>query len=542
MKAFLFIFIFTFVIARNLFPNYSPNYMSSCYAPVKDSTFIWHYADYDESGFVGISLYKAYIFAKEHNLISHEIIVAVIDSGCDTIHEDLVENLWVNPNEIPRNKIDDDRNGYIDDIHGWNFLGNANGYMVEGETVELTRLYRELKIKFDGKKKSEILSEDKEDFKNWLLIKKDFETQYNKAKNYCQIYENGLEIYDNCEKILSKYLKKDQINRQEINNIKTDNDKILQAKSFWLHPYGTDMKRKDFVDAIGYWKPEVDKKLNVLYDPRSKVGDNPLDMSDSLYGNNIIQTSGSNHGTGVSGIIGAVRDNNIGFDGIAPNVKIMVIRVVPGGDERDKDVALAIRYAVKMGARIINCSFGKDYSPQKIFVDEAVRFAELNNVLIIHAAGNDSKNIDKGFNFPSKTLNNPKEIAANCLEVGASDKHADENLVANFSNYGKIVDIFAPGVEIYSTAMKNNYHFSSGTSDASPVVCGVAALVLSYFPQLSALELKNIILKSGIYYGNIKVVIPNTKNNKRKKKFIKMSANGTIVNAFSALKLASEGD
>ena len=504
-----------------------------------DTTFMWHYEDYAESGYAGISLQQAYDFAREKNLESHEIIVAVIDSGIDTAHVDLVDNLWVNPNEIPNNGIDDDHNGYVDDIHGWNFLGNADGFCVEGETLELTRLYRKYKLKYKGKASKDISDEDKEEYKEWLKVKKDFETKRNDARLFYKIFKNATDYYDHCEEMLADYFDDPNFTVEQVESLEPRSESLTKAKEFYLHPFGTDLTREDMKEAYEQYDSELNKKLNVLNNVRDKVGDNPRDINDSLYGNNIIYVGkSSNHGTGVSGIIGAVRDNNIGINGIAPNVKIMVIRVVPGGDEYDKDVALAIRYAVNNGARIINGSFGKDYSPEKEYVDEAVRYARKHNVLIFHASGNDSRNIDKGMNFPTKKLNNPDEIAENWLEIGASNRHPDDSLVADFSNYGMVVDMFAPGVDLYSTAIKSKYDEGSGTSYASPVACGVGALVLSYYPELTAIELKNILIESGVYYGDLKVLVPREDGKRKKKKFKKLSSSGKIVNAYTALKLA----
>ena len=506
-----------------------------------DTTTMWHYQDYAESGFAGISLQQAYDFAQKNNLESHEIIVAVIDSGIDTGHVDLADNLWVNPNEIPYNGIDDDHNGYIDDIHGWNFLGNSKGFCVEGETLEITRLYRKYKAKYKGKTSKEIADKDKEEYKEWLKIKKDFESKREEARGIYNIFNNAMDYYDHCEKMLADYFDNPNFTKEEVESLEPRSESLTKARDFYLHPFGMDMTREDLEEAYAQYDSELNKKLNVLNKVRDKVGDDPTDINDSLFGNNILYVGkSSNHGTGVSGIIGAVRDNNIGINGIAINVKIMVIRVVPGGDEYDKDVALAIRYAVNNGARIINGSFGKDYSPEKRYVDEAVRYAQQHNVLIFHASGNDSKNIDKGGNFPTKKLNNPDEIAQNWIEVGASNRHPDEKLVAYFSNYGMTVDIFAPGVDIYSTSIKSKYTFSSGTSDASPVACGVGALVLSYFPELTAIELKNILIESGIYYGDIRVYAPKESGKRRKKKFKKLSSSGKVINAYSALKMAYE--
>ncbi|MBN2747210.1 MAG: S8 family serine peptidase [Bacteroidales bacterium] len=512
----------------------------SSVAAIPDTTHIWYHDDPATTGNMGISLREAYQFAKDKNLNAKEVVVAVIDSGIDTSHVDLTDNLWVNQGEIPHNGIDDDRNGYVDDVHGWNFLGNDDGYCVEGETLEQTRIYRDYKKRFAGKSKKDIAKDERHDFKEWLEIRKAFEKEYQNAQNALKNITLGLKAYDNSVVAIQKHLKKDEFTREDVENIKSDDERLQAAVGFYLFPFGSEMSREDIVSAKEYYEEKVNKRLNVNYNPRTPVGDDVMNINDSLYGNPVLYPEGSNHGTGVSGIIGAIRGNGIGLDGIAPKVKIMMIRVVPGGDEYDKDVALAIRYAVKMGARIINCSFGKDYSPDKNLVDEAVRYAAENDVLIVHASGNDGRNIDKGNNFPTKYLDNPAATAPNWIEVGASDKKVGLGLAADFSNYGKEVDIFAPGVDIFSTNVKSKFGFSDGTSDAAPVVSGVAALLLAYYPELSAIELKSYILQSGTDKGDVVVYLPNDYGKKKKTKFGKLSASGKIVNAYSALKLVYE--
>lgn len=533
MKKHLSTLLIIFLISQNLLFAQQTEYRP-------DTTFVWYHSDPVTTEYAGISLKQAYDFAAEKKLKSNEIIVAVIDSGIDTSHVDLMGNLWVNSGEIPYNNIDDDGNGYVDDIHGWNFPGNADGYSVEGETLELTRLYRKYRPMFNDKKASQISKDQKDEYKEWLIVKKQFEEESQNALISYNNLSQGLKYYDKCAEKIAKYLENPDFTREDVENIKPKTESLKRAIEFYLKPFGIEMNRAELVETLDYFDAKANKRLNLKYDPRVKVGDNPFDINDSIIGNNNLYPEGSNHGTGVSGIIAALRGNGVGLDGIAPNVKIMVIRVVPGGDEYDKDVALGIRYAVKMGARIINCSFGKDYSPNKEFVDDAVRFAAQNDVLIIHACGNDGKNIDKEPNFPSKYLNNPTETAWNWIEVGASNKHGDKTLAAEFSNYGKEVDIFSPGVDIFSTKIKSGFNSSDGTSDAAPVVTGVAALVLSYYPNLTAAELKAILLDSGTDYSKLRVLRPSNSKKRRKTKFAKLSSSGKVVNANNALRLAYE--
>jgi subtilisin family serine protease len=297
------------------------------------------------------------------------------------------------------------------------------------------------------------------------------------------------------------------------------------------------LNKKAIEETYKHYKDEYQIRLNVEYETRKIVGDNEADMNDTIYGNNDLKAETSSHGTHVSGIIAAIRDNNLGGQGVADNVKIMALRVVPGGDEHDKDVALAIRYAVKMGAQIINCSFGKSYSPNPEYISQAIKFAEDNNVLIVHAAGNDNSNNDNKGNFPTDRDPVTSSRSNIWIEVGASNYELGRNIPAGFSNYGKTtVDVFAPGVEIYSCSPENQFESASGTSDASPVVAGIAALLLSYYPELTAVDLKKIIMQSAVYYGKQKVKIPGEK--RKKTKFKNLSVTGGIVNAYQAVKMA----
>jgi len=285
-------------------------------------------------------------------------------------------------------------------------------------------------------------------------------------------------------------------------------------------------------------KKKVDNLNGAPKDYRSIVGDNPADINDRFYGNNDIMATDATHGTHVSGIIGASRGNGKGMDGIANNVRIMVLRAVPQGDEHDKDVANAIRYAMDNGEKVINMSFGKYFSPQKKWVDDAVRYAQDKGVLIVHAAGNEATNVDEKRHFPTAFyLDGTK--ANNWITVGASGP-TKKNLVAYFSNYGKKdVDVFAPGLEIYSTIPTGDqYKMEQGTSMASPVVAGLAALIMSYYPQLTAAQVKQVIEKSASPM-DVSVYKPNEMDEKGEKlSFANLSASGGVINAVEAIKLA----
>jgi subtilisin family serine protease len=298
----------------------------------------------------------------------------------------------------------------------------------------------------------------------------------------------------------------------------------------------TEADLKELEDYYEHVSGLAEYGLNPEFNPRDIVGDNYENLDNRIYGNNDVIGPTSDHGTHVAGIVGAIRENNLGAVGIADNIELMILRTVPDGDERDKDVANSIRYAAENGAKVINMSFGKGYSPQKEYVDAAIQFADSMGVLMISGAGNGSDNIDSTESYPSRFYNNGGQ-AVNYLSVGASSWQSDSTLAAGFSNYGKSnVDLFAPGVDVYSTYPDNEYQKNSGTSMASPVVAGVAALIMSYYPELSATEVKEIILETVTEVNQV-VYKPGTRE---PIPFSDLSRTGGIINAYKALELAAE--
>ncbi len=473
---------------------------------------------------------------------STTVIVGVIDSGVDYKHEDLKDVMWVNEDEIPGNGIDDDKNGYIDDIHGWNFLGGKDGKNVEKETLELTRLYRSLNKKYENKTEKEV--DNKKEFKFYLSIKQEFDKESNEAQQqFVQIsfIKNMIEAFDLDVK---DQLKIEKITAKDLDNYQPKDAQQKQLMGFLkeaLLKENADMDQmlKELTDGFDHFDDQVKYNLNVDYDPRGIVGDDYTNSNERNYGNNDCNGPNSLHGTHVAGIIAANRNNNIGIKGIADNVKIMAIRAVPDGDERDKDIANAIYYAVDNGAQIINMSFGKTQSYDKAAVDKAVKYAESKNVLIIHAAGNDGLDIDHVAHYPCKKYENSRKQAKNWLDVGALNWRQGADLPASFSNYGKKnVDVFSPGVDIYSTKTGGGYLNESGTSMACPVTVGVAAVLKSYFPELSTKDIKKIILKSvNTNYKKSKVKQPK---GKEEIEFEKLSKTGGIVNLYNAVQMAGK--
>lgn len=510
----------------------------------------WHLLDVKQDSFYGISLNQAYAFLKQKNKTPKPVIVAVLDSGVDTTHEDLRSVLWHNPKEIPGNGIDDDGNGYVDDIYGWNFLGGKDGRDVCKASDERARIYHRLKGKFGNSvvDTSMLKGNDKNEY---LIYKKaanelNFSNDEQMELLFVEVTAKALKRHD---KILRKEMGTDEFTCESLEKFEPTTKQAKEAKFGYLtciKMIGVDPDEKntntiaDLDEYVEGKKKAFESKDNPPFDYRADiVKDNYFDLSDRFYGNNDVMgpLNSAKHGTHVTGLIGAKRNNGIGIDGVADNVKIMMLRVVPDGDEYDKDIALAIRYAVDNGAKVINMSFGKSYSPEKRWVDSAVKYAELHDVLIVHASGNESDDLDVKENYPNPWLQQWNAKAANFITVGASsDPKISGSISADFSNYGKEkVDVFAPGVRMYSTFPGGNqYGNLKGTSMAAPVVTGMAAMIRSYYPDLTAVQVKKIIEESSYKpSGNVPNIKPGTKG--EEVPFTLLSRTGGIINAYSAV-------
>lgn len=472
----------------------------------------WLHKDLKSDSIFGISSTKAY---KEllRGKKPKPVIVAVIDAGVDYQHEDLKDVIWKNRKEIAGNGKDDDRNGYADDVFGWNFLGSAKGSVMYDNT-ELARIVKKdpsspLKGQLDKKIG---------DARKSLANINSFSQTLNEI-----IAKIGVSSPDS---LAFKNFKSDK--EQEV---------FVAQRMFGNIRNGASVAdvRERIAGQAKYYEDKLKYDLNGDYNSRDTVGDNIADINGRFYGNPVVDAPDCEHGTHVAGIIAAKRANSLGIDGVANATLIMPIRAVPQGDERDKDVANAIYYAVNNGAKVINMSFGKSYSPDKAAVDKAVKYGASKDVLFVHAAGNDAKNVDVEDNFPKSGYLDGGNDTGSWLEVGASGWKDDESLPASFSNYGaKTVAIFAPGVSINSTVPGSKYANHQGTSMAAPVVAGVAALIREYYPSLSAKQVKEILLKS-VTKVTHKVRKPGTEE---LVDFTDLCVSGGIVNAYQALLLA----
>jgi cell wall-associated protease len=495
----------------------------------------WHHLDMEKDGVQGMSTIKAYEELLKGKK-STTVVVAVIDSGIEEVHDDLKNVMWVNEGEIPGNGIDDDKNGYIDDIHGWNFIGGAKGE-INQDNLEITRLYRMYMKKYEGKSADDISKKDKADFKRYQDIKTAWQESVDNAAPLRTRYSEMLRVTN----LVIEKLDGSEQNTENINGLGISGEGVEQTLSIIVRNVEAGRKLEDLAGSlqggVDYFSGQLDYYYNVDFDPRNIIGDDYSNAKETRYGNNTYEGPDASHGTHVGGIIGAERGNGVGMDGVADNVRIMTIRAVPDGDERDKDVAAAIRYAVDNGASVINMSFGKAYSWNKDIVNKAVKYAMKKDVLLVHAAGNSNQDNDTTDNFPNDSYKkNPAKKASNWLEIGALDWKGETNSPARFSNYGENnVDVFAPGVDIYSTTPEDTYEYLGGTSMAAPNTAGVAAMLRSYYPKLSANEVKNIIMKSGLTTNTSVILGGDTEKQAR---FNEVSKSGEMVNMYNAFKLA----
>jgi subtilisin family serine protease len=500
----------------------------------------WFELDRTTTGYYGISLDKAYDFLKGKK--SQTVIVAVIDSGVDTLHEDLKPILWHNPGEIPGNGIDDDKNGYVDDIYGWNFIGGKDGRNVHQDSPEAARVYWKLKHKYGDSipDTTKMSDEEKAEYATYQRAK----DEVFKGINFSELLQlqRILPVIEKGDSAIAKDLGKSNFKIEDVKGYTSNYQDAKIAAAIYMN-IGNGNNNYDISnqDILSELRGEVLKGEAASAPPKDLRGeivkDNYNDINDRFYGNNDVMAGTPSHGTHCSGIIAAIRNNGVGMNGVADNVRIMMIRAVPNGDEHDKDIANAIRYAVDNGAKVISMSFGKGFSPEKNWVDDAVKYAASKDVLLVHAAGNDAENIDSTENYPNPVYQDKSGVAKNFITVGASGDSTNGGFTASFSNYGKnSVDVFAPGVNIYSTLPGgNNYGNYSGTSMATPVVAGVAALIREYFPDLSAEQVKQVIEKSASPETD-KVKLPGTDD---RVNLSDISKTGGEINAYNAVKLAS---
>jgi cell wall-associated protease len=538
-------------------------FINNCYSQnstaLPEKPKFWHHEDYAVSNIPGISLEKAVVNLKGLKP-QKQIIVATIDNLIDSNHEDLKNSIWINKKEIPGNKIDDDNNGYIDDIHGWNFLGTRSGNYIVWGNFEYTRVIRKYEPLFKDKKEEDIPNEEIKKYKDYKRALAFHNDKYKYYSNFLKSLKYSNDIYKISKDTLKHFFPKEDYTVKQLdslfNKYKT-NDKTFKQRrdtedkdlaslvlSMKLH---LEMDNGSYEKLFGIYK-QIDsvtnKNLNTNYNERLWIDDDN-DVLEKGYGNGNVNPkikgirSNNSHNTKVSSVIAANRKNNIGIKGFSDNIKIMPLSVSPSGDEHDKDIANAIFYAVDNGAKVINMSIAKEFSLHPEWVTTALQYADKHNVLVVHAASNESKNNDTDPLYPNDYLYDDKpEVSNNFISVGSINKNYGEKMVSSFSNYGKVnVDLFAPGEEIYTAIPDNQYSFDSGTSLAAPMVSGTAALIWLYYPKLTVQQVKQIILESGTPY-DLEVIVPGTKD--KKVKFSELSKTGKVLNVYNAMQMAKE--
>lgn len=498
----------------------------------------WYHKDYATTKVYGVNTENAYKFLESKGLKPKTVVVGVLDSGVEVDHPGLAKNMWKNPNEVPNNGKDDDGNGYVDDIFGWNFLGGKNAD-IDVDNMEVTRVVKKYQSVFEGSdsvKNKENQAKMPEEFAMYMKSKEIFTKKSQEAKQNVQLYT----MIKNAIPDMVKLLGDKTLTKQNLSTIKpstqqeamamqvlaqVSNDPQVAGKSAAEVKTYMDAQMKE---ALDYFTPQAEKGYNLDFDPRKEiVGDNYDDYSEKNYGNNHYEGPDAKHGTHVAGIIAGLPNGSEPQYGVASRVaKIMTVRAVPDGDERDKDVANAIRYAVDNGAKILNMSFGKPVSPGKNVVWDAFKYAESKGVLLVKAAGNENEDIAEHQYFPTnyKSTTDEKPFVNNMIVVGSNTNDANA-LKSSFSNYNKkMVDVFAPGSEIYSTVPDGKYEYLQGTSMASPVVAGASAVLLAYMPNLKPEQ----IIES----------LVNTTNASTNNGFENLSRSGGVIDVAKAAEYA----
>ena len=533
------------LIAAAFFAVYSFGFSQENKTEDKD-LMTWYHKDFGATKVYGINTQNAYKFFESKGLKPKTVVVGVIDSGVEVDHPGLIKNMWKNPNEVPNNGKDDDKNGYVDDVHGWNFIGGKNGD-VGVDNLEATRVVRKYQNLFEGSNSAENKANQTKmpaEFASYLKAKETFNKKSIEAKQaYAQYTEFAKMAPSIAATLKGKTLTKENLaaitptTQEEARNlailgqIVTEPDMVGKSQDEVQK-----FLEKDIKGALDYYEPQATKQYNLDYDPRSIVGDNYEDINEKYYGNNHYEGPDAQHGTHVSGIIAGLPNGKEIQYGVASKVaKIMTIRAVPDGDERDKDVANAVRYAVDNGAKVINMSFGKAFSPNKEKVWEAFQYAQDKGVLLVHAAGNDNENLEENDNFPTnfKSQADAKPFLTNMITVGASTNDP-EFLRASFSNYsGKMVDVFAPGDKIYSTVVDGKYEYLQGTSMASPVVAGASAVLLAYMPNLKPEQIIEALVNT-VNKSEVNAMLKTNVNNR----FDLISTSGGVIDLYKAAQYA----
>lgn len=535
--------------------------------PKKQSDLDWYNCSFDQDGVYGAEVNKAYEFLKEKK-IKKRPVVALIGTGLDVEHEDLKQAVWVNPKEKANGK-DDDKNGLVDDINGWNFLGGKDGRVMETITREGDREFFRLKDKYadyitsngeffkiiDGKR---TLVPAPENLSEYVYYKTRVLPESEIAKKYGG-WQIGYVIREYGDKFKSELETKypgQKITKEQFQTCYDPNGPVdtLRDIAFTLIALGFQVYKTEDLSVVyenfvmtAVERAEVEY-MNVLKrygnDGREDViGDNYLDIKDTRYGNNVLLTSDAALGTMQAGVIGARRGNARGGDGIMDQARIMALRVMAGkGEPYLKDMALAIRYAVDHQADVIVLPQQNTLYPemQKKWMEEAIRYAEDEDVLVIVPAWELSLDLSKQLFFPNRWMTDGKELT-NLMVVASSDKYGNPSMN---SNYGaKELDLYAPGVSVYAAYTGDTYQTGTGMGLASASVAGVAALIKAYYPNLTGSQIRDILLASVTSRKGVEVEKGIEVGGKKTQDlflFDDLCLSGGILNAYQAVVAASK--
>ena len=516
--------------------------------PMKDKNLMtWYHQDFSSSNTYGVNTQNAYKYLESKGLKAKPVIVGVLDSGVEVDHPGLIKNMWKNVNEVPNNGKDDDGNGYIDDIYGWNFSGGKKGD-VDIDNMEVTRVVKKFQSIFEGSNSTQNKANQAkmpEEFAMYMKAKEIFTKKSVEAKQNYETYKriqgmiplmitmlNGKNLTQEVVGALKPTTAEQAMAAAVLSQISRDPSIADKGPAEVQTFLEAQMK-----EALDYYEPQATKQYNLDYDPRASiVGDNYEDYSERKYGNNHYEGPDAQHGTHVAGIIaGLPQGTEVQYGVGYKTAKIMTVRAVPDGDERDKDIANAVRYAVDNGAKILNMSFGKPVSPGKEVVWDAFKYAESKGVLLVKAAGNENENIAENVYYPTnfKNVEDAKPFINNMIVVGASTNDNDF-LRASFSNYNqKMVNVFAPGDKIYSTVPDGKYEYLQGTSMASPVVAGAASVLLAYMPNLTPAQMIEALVKTS-NKSSVNAMINSNTNNR----FDLISEAGGVIDLKKAAEYA----
>jgi len=515
----------------------------------------WYRKDYQKDSVPGISI-DVWSNQNMKKAKNKNIYVFVIKSKININHEEMKGKIWVNNNEFPNKGIDDDHNGYVDDINGWSFFGTKSGGYFIWSNFEFVRLIRKYGEFFKSKSESQIDEKDLVLYKEYRRAEIEMDKNNSYYKNWLKSLRYSIALYPKVKDTLKYFFPKEDYTYKQLDSLykiykindktfrqrREDNDNDLgMLIGFMMTRFDfNEMSLEDVKESESQIDSVVNRNLSFDYNERNFIGDNP-EVLEKGYGNNKVSLDRKlqSNKRKFSGIKAAKRENNKGIKGFSRNIKIMPLNISCSGDEHDKDIAMAIRYAVDNGAKVINMSYGKEFSMYQDWVSDAFKYAEKHDVLIVHSAGNNNSNVDEFQYYPSDLKYGIyEEVSSNFINSGSISHKLDSTFVSSFSNYGKKnVDLFAPGDEIYTTEVGNKYGFDSGTSLAGPMVSGTAALIWLYYPKLTVGQVKQIILDSGTAY-DLEVIVPGTKD--KKVHFSELSKSGKVLNVYNAMKMAEK--